>query len=574
MAINAGEVEVLLKLNDKMSSGLKNAQKNLGNFDSGLGKIGSNMTKFGLGVSAVGASLTAMTAASVYGFMRIAKIGEASLVADKRLLNITKSMNLFGDGAEKVNDRLLKLADTQSRQLGIDDDIIKNTMSKLMTFKELAATADDVGGSFDRATMAAMDMAAAGFGDAESNAVQLGKALNDPIKGITALNRNGINFTETEKDMIAQMVESNRMLEAQDTILKAIETQVGGTAAATATTSAKMKVAWDEMWESLGVKLLPTFDKFGNKIINDIIPALEKLIANVDFATILETIGKTLEDTVIPMLEKFFDKIEQGIEWYNKQDDATKEWIAKAIMLVAALGPVLMVLGPIISSLGMLLMVIPQISAALGGLTLATAGPIAALLALIAVAGLLYKNWDIILPKLQQFGRDLGDGWYNAGQKIKTTFQNMVSWARNLVGQFLAPFRAIGNGIRTFVNNIKRMFEDLKNSANRTVSKIASGGAKVWNTIMPGTALDIPGYANGGVIMPNSPQLIMVGDNKREREIIAPESAMKQAFIDALSTVGNNAGGSGDTIIYIRTDREFDKVMRELKDTKLGLKVR
>jgi hypothetical protein len=45
-------------------------------------------------------------------------------------------------------------------------------------------------------------MAAAGFGTAESNATQLGKALQDPIKGITALNRAGITFTEDQKELI------------------------------------------------------------------------------------------------------------------------------------------------------------------------------------------------------------------------------------------------------------------------------------------------------------------------------------------------------------------------------------
>jgi hypothetical protein len=60
------------------------------------------------------------------------------------------------------------------------------------------------------------------------NAVALGKALNDPIKGISALTRNGITFTESEKERIKVLVESNKVGEAQNMILQAIETQVGG----------------------------------------------------------------------------------------------------------------------------------------------------------------------------------------------------------------------------------------------------------------------------------------------------------------------------------------------------------
>jgi phage-related minor tail protein len=134
--------------------------------------------------------------------------------------------------------------------------------AKLLTFKELAVSADEAGGAFDRATQAAIDMGAAGFGDAATNAVQLGKALNDPIKGVTALAKSGVTFTEQEKDKIKTLVESNKLLEAQDMVLKAIEMQVGGTALATANDSDKMKVAFSQLSETIGLTLLPLMQKF------------------------------------------------------------------------------------------------------------------------------------------------------------------------------------------------------------------------------------------------------------------------------------------------------------------------
>jgi hypothetical protein len=60
---------------------------------------------------------------------------------------------------------------------GVDTNSIKATQAKLLTFKELAATADELGGNFQRTTKAAIDLGAAGFGTAELNAVALGKAL-------------------------------------------------------------------------------------------------------------------------------------------------------------------------------------------------------------------------------------------------------------------------------------------------------------------------------------------------------------------------------------------------------------
>ena len=55
--------------------------------------------------------------------------------------------------------------------------------------------------------------------DAESAAIQMGKALNDPILGISALGRAGVQFTESQKEMIATLVESGDVVGAQSIIL-------------------------------------------------------------------------------------------------------------------------------------------------------------------------------------------------------------------------------------------------------------------------------------------------------------------------------------------------------------------
>jgi hypothetical protein len=118
-------------------------------------------------------------------------------------------------------------------------------------------------------------MAAAGFGSAESNATQLGKALNDPIKGITALNRAGIQFTEDQKELIQSLVDSGKVLEAQDMILAEIEAQVGGTAAATATATEKMTLAFGTVQEAVGQVLLPILEKFTEWFIS-VLPDIQR----------------------------------------------------------------------------------------------------------------------------------------------------------------------------------------------------------------------------------------------------------------------------------------------------------
>jgi hypothetical protein len=209
---------------------------------------------------------------------KFAKAGENAATANARILQINKSMGLFGESTQIVSDRLVKLAEKTALNTGVDQNAIKLTQAKLLTFRQLAKTADIVGGAFDRATAAAVDMASAGFGDATSNATQLGKALNDPIKGITALTRSGITFTAEEKKLIATLVQSGQTLQAQEMILKAIEMQVGGTAEATANSSDKMKVAFSLVSEQIGTALLPAFDRIVAFTIEKIIPAIEVFI--------------------------------------------------------------------------------------------------------------------------------------------------------------------------------------------------------------------------------------------------------------------------------------------------------
>ncbi len=231
-------------------------------FDSAISNGIGNLAKFG-GIAA--AAIGGLGAYMVKG-------AEFAKQADDRLVSVANSMKLFGDNADIVAGRLQKLADAQEYELGVTAETIKMTQAKLLTFANIGKTANEVGGAFDRATVAAVDLAAAGFGAAEQNAVQLGKALQDPIKGITALARSGVTFTDSEKAKIKALVESNKMLEAQDTLLKAIETQVGGTAAATTTDTFRIAAAFGHVRDEIGTALLPIVEKFADFMVKKVVP--------------------------------------------------------------------------------------------------------------------------------------------------------------------------------------------------------------------------------------------------------------------------------------------------------------
>jgi hypothetical protein len=212
-------------------------------------------------------ALAAMGTAATVVALKWTKMAELAAIADQRIVAIARTMGLFGANTVSVTKRISDYADALERETGVTAETIKAAQAKLLTFRQLAMTADVAGEAFDRATQAAVDMAAAGFGEATTNAVQLGKALEDPIKGVNSLRRSGITFTESEKAKLAVLVQTNRIHDAQRVILTAIETQVKGTAEATAVSTMRMKNGFGEITDAIGTKLIPIMNAFADSLV-------------------------------------------------------------------------------------------------------------------------------------------------------------------------------------------------------------------------------------------------------------------------------------------------------------------
>jgi len=133
------------------------------------------------------------------------------------------------------------------------DEATIQGQSLLLTFTSIGK---DV---FPRATETMLDMSQALGQDMKSSAIQLGKALNDPINGVSALQRVGVSFTESQKEQITTLAESGRLMEAQNLILDELSKQFGGSAAAAAETYTgkveQMGNAWGDLREQLGYGL-------------------------------------------------------------------------------------------------------------------------------------------------------------------------------------------------------------------------------------------------------------------------------------------------------------------------------
>ena len=63
-----------------------------------------------------------------------------------------------------------------------------------------------------------------------------------------------------------------------------------------------------------------------------------------------------------------------------------------------------------------------------------------------------------------------------------------------------------------------------------------------WQAKLPRIDWEIPALAQGGFVKPNTPQLAMIGDNRHQGEVVAPEDKL-QAMVDEAVLRASGRGG-------------------------------
>lgn len=271
-------------------------------------KVGQN-----LGAGIKGSISTAMKAAGGL----LAAGGVASFFSESiagaresnKVAAITANAIKATGGAAKVTaGQVADLAASISKKTGLDDEAIQSGANLLLTFKNVRNEVGAGNDIFNQATAAAQDLAAAGFGSAEGAAKMLGKALNDPIKGMSALGRAGVTFTDAQKKQVKEMVKAGDVLGAQKIIMAEVESQVGGAAEAAATAGDKARVAFGNLQETVGAKLLPVIDKGAEKLTDFVTGMQDGTGAGGKFAEVLGGVWSAGKD-VVGFLDKYQDII-------------------------------------------------------------------------------------------------------------------------------------------------------------------------------------------------------------------------------------------------------------------------
>jgi acid phosphatase family membrane protein YuiD len=175
----------------------------------------------------------------------------------------TQVIRSTGGAARVTADQVGNLATAISNKTGADDEAVQSGENLLLTFTGVRNAVGKGNDIFNQASRSIVDMTAAlnnGQVTTEgikSSSIQLGKALNSPIKGVTALQKVGVSFTESQRDQIKTLVESGHTLDAQKIILKELGKEFGGAAEAAADPVTKLKTVLGNLGEDVGTLVLP-----------------------------------------------------------------------------------------------------------------------------------------------------------------------------------------------------------------------------------------------------------------------------------------------------------------------------
>ena len=398
------------KLAKDMQGGLK-----------GLERQSAQMRKIGMGLTAaVTLPIAGIAVAAIKAFDEEAKA----------IAQVETAIETTGNAAGFSSIELQKMAaDLQQVSLFGNEKILAESIAQFQTFTNIA------GPEFSRAIQASMDVATRTQQDLKSTAIQLGKALNDPIANLGALGRTGIQFSEDQKELIKSLADTGRLSEAQAIILSELETQYGGSAAAAAAAGTG---GFTQLKNSIGDLL----EEFGKLITNGINP-----------------IVKPLQNTV---------------KAFSGLDDQTKKYIVTAGLIAAAIGPVLLGLG----------LIVPALTAVMTGLAFFT-GPVGIIAVVIAALVTFVATNETVQTTLKNVWEDLQILWevfsfnfQDELQIIKTVFQAVwgtvviiLETAFGVLGGALTAFTGLATGDwKRFAAGIEAIWDALWSAIKRIMT--------------------------------------------------------------------------------------------------------
>jgi uncharacterized protein YdbL (DUF1318 family) len=263
--------------------GLRQANAQFAKLQGSIGSLGRNFAVAGAAIAGAGAII----AKNAQSLARIERINAQTAQTIKSMGNAS---NISAKEVENLAGRLEKLTATEA-------ETIQEGANLLLTFRNISNQAGKGNDIFNQTTAIMVDMGRALNEGASASAIRLGKALNDPIRGITALRKVGVGFTADQEAQIKALQTSGDLMGAQKIILAELQSQFGGSGAAFAKTfSGQLELMGHELGtigEEATMAVMPALQGMVQELrelIPIIGPQLKKAIESVDWKGLVEAV--------------------------------------------------------------------------------------------------------------------------------------------------------------------------------------------------------------------------------------------------------------------------------------------
>lgn len=464
--------ELVLQLKDEASRGLNKAAKEGGILKSALGfATGGAILQ---GINAIGGAAKDMFTDA---------IGEAK-EWQTQLAQVDAVLTSTGGAAGLTRDEILEMNKALSAGGGFSaaaDDAVLSGQNMLLTFTNIG---EEV---FPEATKAMLDMATKmnngvtpSAEQLKQQSIQLGKALNDPIKGISALSRVGVSFTQEQKDTIKTMVEAGDTMGAQKLILAELSKEFGGSATAAMNTfegqQALVGEQFNNMKQTIGEALMPILSRLMGFVSTTLMPIFNDMangIANVlnwfgqmtegatSFSQVLFNMGEAIGGPLGAIIG-FFSSIVGNIERFISALQSGQDPIQAFMDL---LGANLQSVGGLLERIG------PMIGEFVGNVLKWIGDNLPKIIAKLAEWGQAFIQWvaDSLPGWLQAAGEFLGSVLQWIGDNLPGIIQKLGEWgmafitwiADSLPGWLAAAAEFIGKVLVWIVEQIPVIVQKL-----------------------------------------------------------------------------------------------------------------
>jgi hypothetical protein len=498
-------------------------------------KMGSGAGK-GIGVmsKAAGIATIAIAGGLSAALIHAVKDQEANEKANAQTAAAIKST---GDAANVTSPHIQDLADHIEKMSGMDGLAVQKGENMLLTFTNIRNSVGKNNDIFDQATKTLADMSTAMGAEPQKQAIALGKALNDPVKGVTALSKVGVTFTASQKASIDAMVKHGQTAQAQKVILGELNKEFGGSAEAAGKTMAGqvqiLEARLDDMGDAIAVKVIPVLTSLMSWV-EDHWPQISKVILGVANEVI------AWFETNWPQIRKIAEQVFTAVKeaWDNDlhpaliQIEAVTAWLVGQVrqhwdaihqiiegVLTGIRGVIDVVMGLITGDWGR----------AWNGIKEIVTG------ALNEVEGVIKLAWEVFKQVMTTLGARALDG-------IKTGLGDLGAWAKGELAKIPAQAEAAGGALLSAASALGgKILAGLKNG----VGDLAS-----WATGEIGRVGTAVGNAAGDVLSDAQKvaSAIATGIKSLPGKLAGLAGDTTEALGNAVGQIAKNVAGYGERI--------------------------